>query len=243
MNNELNANNDSNMNARSFKKFVSPQDPTSPGIPNTKSGNVNKDYSLNSKFVMQIDGIGSFLVLRDNKVTIGPISSSAQPTIGLMANPNLPVITIERIEDDYFVRSSSPIQVNDTSITNKLLADGDKIALSNRCVMKFQIPNPASTTARLLLTSTRLGRADIREIILMDRDILMGPGIGNHIHAENLDETVTMFYQNNKMLCRAKQKVLAGDCPINSLEGIPVDKQIRIGNISFVLTKVNIKES
>ena len=220
------------------KRFVSHDEPTSPGVPNRFSNNTQKDFSLSSRFIMQVDGVGSFLVLRDNKITIGPVSSSVQPLVGLMADPNLPVATIERMEDDYFIRSSSPIKVNDTTVTDKLLADGDRIALSSRCSMKFHIPSPASTTAVLQLSGSRLGRADIREVILMGRDILIGQTRGHHITTQSLDETITMFAQNGKLLCKAREKVLVNDSPISSNEGIPVDKQVRIGQISFVITKV-----
>jgi len=155
-----------------------------------------------------------------------------------MADPNIPVATIERAEDDYFIRSSSPIRVNDVTTTNKLLIDGDRIALSPRCRMKFHIPNPASTTAMLVLSGARLGRADVRHIILMDRDILIGPSGGNHILAESLDETVTIYAQNGRLLCKAAEKVLVDDKPVGSAASLAVDKQIRIGQISFVLTKV-----
>ncbi len=194
--------------------------------------------TLPSKFVLQIDGIGSFYVLRDASITVGPISSSARPTIGLMVDPNLPAVTIERSEDDYFIRSSSPVRVNDATTTNKLLVDKDRINLSPRCGMKFNIPNPASTTATLSLPSARLGRADVRRIILMDRDILIGPTEGSHIFAESLDETIALFAQNGRLLCRAKDKILVDEKAISSTAGLPINKQIRIGQISLVLTEL-----
>jgi hypothetical protein len=242
---EINSNVGNNLNSsdEKFRKKILAESPTAPGIPNISNNKKlewakNERAGLSSEFVMQIDGIGSFLVLRENKITIGPVSSSARPAVGLMANPNLPVATIERVEDDYFIQSSSPINVNGTTVTEKLLADGDKIAFSPRCSMKFLVPNPASTTAILLLSGTRLGRADIREVILMDRDILIGPGKGNHIPAENLSETITMYTHNGRLLSKAREKVLVNDTPISDSQGIPIDKQIRIGQISFVLTKI-----
>jgi hypothetical protein len=194
--------------------------------------------SIPSKFVMQIDGIGSFYVLQDASITVGPISSSARPTVGLMVDPNLPAVTIERSEDDYFIRSSRPVRVNDAATTNKLLVDSDRINMSPRCGMKFNIPNPASTTATLSLPSARLGRADVRRIILMDRDILIGPTEGSHILAESLDETVALFTQNGRLLCRAKDKILVDDKTVSSTAGLPLNKQIRIGQISLVLTEL-----
>jgi len=194
--------------------------------------------SLPSKFLLQIDGVGSFFVLRDSRITVGPVSSSARPTVGLMADPNLPTVTIERSEDDYFIRSSGPVRVSDVATTNKLLVDSDRINLSPRCGMKFNIPNPASTTATLSLPGTRLGRADIRRVILMDRDILIGSTEGSHILAESLDQTIALFVQNGLLQCKAKDKIFIDDKAVSSMSGLPFDKQIRIGRISLVLTEL-----
>jgi len=197
-----------------------------------------REGSLPSKFVLQMDGIGSFIVLRDGRVTVGPISSSEHPTVGLMADPNLPVASIERAEDDYFIRSASPVRVNDATTTNKLLANGDRIGLSPRCGMRFMIPNPASTTAMLNLSTARLGRADVRQIILMDRDILIGPNAGSHIHAEPLEETIALFVKNGRLLCKAKQTILVDEKPVSATSGLPIEKPIRIGRMSMVLSEL-----
>ena len=194
--------------------------------------------SLPSKFMLQIDGIGSFYVLRDSKITVGPISSSARPAVGLMVDPNMPSVTIERSDDDYFIRSSSPVRVNDVATTDKLLVDSDRINLSPRCGMKFNIPNPASTTATLSLPAAKLGRADIRRIILMDRDILIGSTQGSHVLAESLNETVALFVQNGLLHCKAKDRIMVDDKTVNSMSGLPFDKQISIGQISMVLTEL-----
>ena len=207
-------------------------------IPNKRGSDNRAESPIPSKFVLQVDGVGSFYVLRDASVTVGPVSSSARPTVGLMVDPNLPAITIERSDDDYFIRSSRPVRVNDATTTNKLLVDADRISLSPRCGIKFNIPNPASTTATLSLPSARLGRADVRRIILMDRDILIGPSEGSHVLAESLDETVALFTQNGQLLCRAKDKILVDDKQVSSTAGLPVNKQIRIGQISLVLTEL-----
>jgi hypothetical protein len=194
--------------------------------------------SLPSKFMLQIDGVGSFYVVRDSSITVGPVSSSARPTVGLMVDPNLPTITIERSEDDYFIKSSSPVRVNDVATTNKLLIDADRISFSSRCGMKFNISNPASTTATLSLPAARLGRADVRRIILMDRDILIGPSEGSHILADSLDETVALFTQNGRLQCKAKDKILVDEKQIGSMVGLPFNKQVRIGQISLFLTEL-----
>lgn len=192
---------------------------------------------LPSEFVMQMDGIGSYLVFRQGRVTVGPISSSARPMLGLMAEPDLPTISIERVDGDYFVRSDRTIEVNAKPVTEALLADGDAIALSPRCRLRFRLPNPASQTALLMLSGTRLGRPDIRHIILMGRDILVGPYTNHHVQTEHLDDTVTFFVQNDRLLCRANQGVSVNERPLQPGVGLAVETPIRIGELSMVLTK------
>ncbi len=190
---------------------------------------------LPSKFVMQIDGVGSFLVFRDARVTVGPISSSARPMLGLMADPNLPAITIERVDGDYFIRSDKPVDVNDRSVSEAMLRDGDRIALSPRCVIRFHLPNPASTTALLTISGGRLPRPDVREVVLMDRDILVGPYANNHIRTDQLKDVVALFAQNGRLLCRAKDSILVDGRSFDPSVGLAVGKPIEIGRLSMVV--------
>ncbi|MHC4865593.1 MAG: hypothetical protein ACYTEX_16020 [Planctomycetota bacterium] len=194
------------------------------------------DSVLDSKFVLQVDGVGSFLVLRDQSVTVGPISSSARPMLGLMADPNLPAVTIERTEGDYFIRCDRPIRVNDRAVTEKLLDDGDSIALSARCRFKFHLPNAASTTGILELSSSRLPRADIGRVILMDRDILIGAGSNNHIRTDRCDDKVTLLVRDGRMFCRARDITVNGK-DYDSRTSIPLNTPIKIGSLSMVVAE------
>jgi tetratricopeptide (TPR) repeat protein len=191
-----------------------------------------------SRFVLQLDGIGSFIVFRQSRVTIGPISSSARPMLALMADPNLPTVSIERMEGDYFVRCPSPVEVNGRAVTEKLLADGDRIALSPRCQVRFHLPNPASTTAVLTVSGARLSRPDVKHVILMDRDILIGPFANDHIRTEKMAEPVALFAQNGRLLCRAKESILVDGRGFDPNVGLGMDRHIEIGRISMVVARL-----
>lgn len=196
------------------------------------------DASLPSAFVMQMDGVGSFLVFRDAHVTVGPISSSSRPALGLITDPDAPVVAIERLDGDYFIRSQRPIEVNGQSVTEKLLGDGDRIALSPRCRIRFHLPNAASTTAVLTVSGARLCRPDVRQIVLMDRDILVGPYGNNHIRTDQLSDAVALFAQNGRLLCRAKESILVDGRPLNPSVGLAADKRIEIGKLSMVVARL-----
>ena len=88
-----------------------------------------------------------------------------------------------------------------------------------------------------MLSGARLGRPDIRHIILMGRDILVGPYTNNHVQTEHLEENVTFFVQNDRLLCRAGQPVSVNERPMQPNTGLTVDTPIQIGALSMVLTK------
>jgi hypothetical protein len=202
-----------------------------------QSGNSEAGY-MPAKFVLQIDGVGSFVVFRDAHVTVGPISSSVRPMLALIADPNMPVVMLERVEGDYFIRSQTPVDVNGQSVTEKLLSDGDRIALSPKCRIRFGLPNPASTTAVLTVSGARLSRPDIRQLILMDRDILIGPYANDHIRTEQVKDPMALFAQNGRLLCRTKDDILVDGASFDPSVGLAMDKPVRIGRLSMVVARL-----
>jgi len=204
-------------------------------VPNVEPANGGE--RLPSRFMLQVDGVGSYLVLRDPAVTVGPVSSSARPDVGLLAEAGLPIARIERHEDDYFLAADRAVAVNDTATTRRLLAHGDRIALSPRCRMRFELPSAASTSAVLNLSGSRLPQRDARRVILMDRSLVIGPGSSSHVRADGLAEPVVLHVRDGRLCCQTKEPVLVGDRPSSGGTGFPLGVNVRVGSVSFVVTK------
>jgi tetratricopeptide (TPR) repeat protein len=190
------------------------------------------------RFLLHVDGVGSYLVVRSAKVTIGPASSSNETDVPLMAEPSLSAVTIERADEDYFLRSAKPVPVNERPVTQKLLTDGDRIALSSRCRVRFNLPNAASTSAVVQLSGTRLPGTDARRVILMNRELLIGPGPASHIRADGLDESVVLYVRDDRLCCRTNEPVVVNDTTLDGSRGLPLDASVRIGAISMVVKAV-----
>lgn len=212
----------------------SPAEPTS----ERPAGAGPTAYQLPSRFCLQVDGVGSYLVVQSDQFTLGPISSTEPVDLAVIAEPNLPSVEIERNEGDYFLRARSPIQVNRKPTQEKLLLDGDQIALSGRCQMKFQRRNPASSTAVLCLLSGRFPRPDIRQAILADREILIGCGLKNHICTDQTDEDVALLLQGGRIYCRSRQAAQVNGHNQTRQAPLPLDQPVRIGPLSLVITKL-----
>lgn len=190
------------------------------------------------RFLLHVDGVGSYLVVRKASVTFGPASTSNECDVSLMAEAGLSGVAIERVDEDYFLRARQAVIVNDRPVTQKLLVDGDRIALSLRCRVKFGLPNAASTSAVVQLSGTRLAGTDARRIILLDHEIVIGPGSASHIRADGLAEPVVLYVRGDQLCCRAKQPVLVNDAALDGSAGLPLGSSVRIGPMSMVVTEV-----
>ncbi|MBP8305100.1 MAG: hypothetical protein KBE04_13350 [Phycisphaerae bacterium] len=185
--------------------------------------------------VLQIDAVGSYLVFTRFAVSIGPISSPKRPDLGLLADPNLPTVTVCRCEDDYFVSSPKPAQ--EGGAPGRLLVDGDRVALSDRCYLGFSLPNRASTTAVLTLVGARLPRCDVQSILLADGEILIGPTKGHHIRATLLERTVVLLVREGRFWCTVQPALLGQACLADQATPVDLDRPVRVGLLSFVLTE------
>ena len=209
-----------------------------PAVPSTPHGRDARDTGngLPSKFIVQVDGAGSCMVLRQPTVTIGPISSDRIPDIGLIAEAGAPVATIERADEDYFLRGSV-LAVNDKPASNKLLVTGDRISLTPRCRVSFVVPSAASTTAVLDLIGARFPRADVRRVILLDRELVIGPGQTAHMRCDTTPEPIVLHVRDNRLFCRTTAEVEVDGHPMDREKGIPIGAHVRVGLVSFVVTK------
>jgi tetratricopeptide (TPR) repeat protein len=191
---------------------------------------------LPSGFLMQIDGAGSYVVTRSQITTIGPVSASRRPLVGLLAPADLPTVSIERVDDDYFLRCDAPLRVNDKPVTEKLLSHRDKIALTPRLALRFLLPNAASTSAVLELSGARLPRQDVRRIILLDESIVLGTGRTAHVEVRSLEETIVLHLRHGQLRYRCEKTHDGGSPEDSSL--IPLGTPIKVGPLSLVLTEL-----
>lgn len=201
--------------------------------------NVTMTSKMQSKFMLHIDGTGSYIVIKDDAVTVGPVSSDQNCDVKIVAAADTPVTTFERTEGDYFFKSERPVGINNKQTTGCLLRDGDKIALSNRNTVKFRKANSASNTAEIIPTGARLIQAGVTGVILMDNEILIGAGGSNHIRTDEVKDGAMLYFKDGCLMCKSTEiieidgKICGGQCVIEP------DKQVRIGGMTLVITSEN----
>jgi hypothetical protein len=167
-----------------------------------------KPQGICDDFCLHVDGAGSFKVIARPSITLGPISSSRPPDVPLAIDATAPAITITRSEEDYFLRATAAVTVNGSPTTNRLLGTGDKIALGSRCRITFLRPSAASTTAVLDLSDAHPAAASLRTVVLVDREIVIGPGTTDHIRAADLTEPAILQRRGNAWTVRLANQTL-----------------------------------
>lgn len=187
--------------------------------------------------MLHIDGAGGFRVIGGRSVTLGPASSSRSVDIAVIADATIPVVTITRSDEDYFVQSQRPIEVNDKPTAHALLANGDRIAIGPRCRLRFRRPNPASTSAVLDVTAGRLARSDVRQVILFDREMILGPGPAAHVRVDSLSGPAVLQRHSGGLACRAADPVLIDGRPAGTEPLITPGAHVTIGPLGLILVR------
>ena len=194
--------------------------------------------AINRRFLLHVDGAGSYLVILGNSISLGPVSITAPPDLPLMTSANAPVVVLSRSDEDYFLNSRSPVQVNDRTLSSKLMAGGDRISMGPRCRIEFTRPNPASGSAVLRITGTRLPWGGVREVLLMDRELVIGSFAAAHIKTRDTLDQVVLQVSDGRLLCRATGAILIDDKPAGKLAELTSGARIVAGGLSLVVQSV-----
>lgn len=180
---------------RSEQEFPTMNSPV-PGIRTTP---------LPEQMVLQIDGIGSTLLMRQPSMSIGSAARSTSCDVALTGFPGKGSIIIDRSSGRYRITAfeTTDVTVNDHHCLKKFLTDGDAVRVGHRCRFRFRRPTADVPSAVLELNGTRLPRPDIRSIVLFDETMIVGPGRSSHLVARDLDQPLILFVRNGVLYGRS----------------------------------------
>ena len=156
-----------------------------------------------AKWRLLVDGAGSYLMLCQDRVTIGRAGGGdAEADIALMADISAIHAEIGRIEDDYFLFARKSVRVNGRTVSQRLLEDGDRIELSRHAHLTFRLPSRRSASAVLELGGSQRLPGDVRRVVLFDRHATMGPGPSHHIVVPGAYGGVALFERAGNLYAR-----------------------------------------
>ncbi len=189
------------------------------------------------RFTLWVEGVGSYLLLRSDRATIGRAGSSAAPDIALPADLEGAHAQIVRVDHDYFLVPRGPAAVNGTATSRHLLADGDVILLGARSSMTFRLPTALSGTALLELGSGLRMPGDVRHVVLLDEHLIFGPSGQTHIRIPGLRDRIVLSAERVGFRCRAFTPISIDGTLRSRNEVLPVGAYVEAGPLAFTLTE------
>lgn len=140
---------------------------------------------LPRRLLLRIDGVGSFLLLRGDRISIGrggPGSTADLPLISDLAERQAEIV---HAGEDYFIVAETGVDLAGRPVDHALLQDGDRIRLSKRIKLTFRRPSLKSSAAALDLGESVRTTTDCRRVILWTGPILMGPTRECHVQLDH----------------------------------------------------------
>jgi tetratricopeptide (TPR) repeat protein len=141
-------------------------------VPPVEDG--RRPCSLPKRLLLQVDGGGSYVLLRGERIAIGRAGPGASADLQLISDLSDRQAEVIRAGEDYFVVSNSGVELGGRPVDHALLQDGDRLRLGRRIRLTFLRPSKKSETAVLELGDGVRTTSDCRRVILWGGPLLMG---------------------------------------------------------------------
>jgi len=197
---------------------------------------------LAKRFMLWIDGVGAFLVITADDVTIGRMAtpmratgatstSSTSADIALSANLSREHVVIRRMEEQYLIEARSKAAVDQRELSNgQWLKQRSEITLNDSVRLEFVMPTPLSSSARLKVLSDHRRQYSVDGYVLMGETCLLGRGHEHHVVCPEWNASVVLARHSSGLVVRSQQpltvdgEVAVGLMPLRSGQTVVGDK-------------------
>jgi tetratricopeptide (TPR) repeat protein len=165
------------------------------------------------RFFLWIDGVGSYLVCLGPRITFGQATPDAFVEVPLFADVSRLHATLTRDAEGYCLEAVRSVQVNGRAVERAILRSNDRVTLGSCCQLRFHLPSPLSTTARLDLVSGHRLPVAVDAVLLMADTLLLGDGPQAHVQVPGLTTPVVLFRHKDGLGVRHEGNlVVNGEC-------------------------------
>lgn len=155
------------------------------------------------RLILWIDGVGGYLLVMDDEVTIGQAGPDALADIAVQADISRLHARLSRDTEGYVIDAQRLVLVNNRGVEKRLLRSGDRLTLGTSCQLAFRQEVPISASARLdAVSGHRFGLA-VDGVLLMAETLVLGPSEQAHVCVPDLQSPVILFRNKQELGIRA----------------------------------------
>jgi hypothetical protein len=190
------------------------------------------------RFLLWVDGVGGYLVCLGPRITLGQATPDASVEVPLFADVSRLHATLTRDAEGYFLEAVRTVQVNGRAVERTILHGNERITLGNCCQLRFHLPSPLSTTARLELVSGHRLPVAVDAVLLMADTLLLGEGPNAHVQVPGLKEPVVLFRHRDGLGVRHDGSLVVNGDRCHERGLLPPAATVAAEDVSFALEPV-----
>jgi len=198
---------------------------------------VGAGSSSADRLLLLVDGGGSYLILRNDTVSVGRAASSRPADLPIFSDLAEQHANVSRVEDDYFLFAAKDVDVAGRKTRHQLLRDSDRIVFGRKAKLTFRIPSRKSPTAVLDLSDTTKMPNDVRRAVLFSRHATIGNGPMAHVYCRHSTVPLILFERNGSLWIRPKNDGHVDTTP----QALVFGKTIEMAGTSLVLEPWSIR--
>lgn len=157
---------------------------------------------LPRRLVLRIDGVGTFLLLRGDRVTIGRAGPGASADLELFADLSERQAQIIRSGEDYFIAGVHGVELAGRKVEHALLQHDDRIRLGSRVKLRYLRPSSKSVTSLLDLGEGIRTTCESRRVVLWGGPLIMAPSRDAHVVLPGGTSGVVLLERNGQLLAK-----------------------------------------
>ena len=203
--------------------------------------------SLESRYLLWVDGVGVFLLCLDSHITFGGIrQDSKQADVSFMTNLSRRHLTLSRSNGGYQFIPHDLVTFQNRQIPAEETTSLKKSAtweMGEDVKIQFRQPTVLSLTAVLDFPGVHrplVGhpRTSVDRVVLMDQNCLIGAGKGQHIEVADCQHGMILYRSKNQLLCKSKGPIFKNSKPLNPSDSVQSSDIISGGDLRFRLEAV-----
>lgn len=189
-----------------------------------------------SAFFLWIDGFAGYLVLLDDKVSIGHAGAENSVNLPWVADIGRVHASLIRQKEGFAIEPHLTVAIDGNKITETSnLGEDTSISLGNTCEINFKLPYRGSLTAFLFPVSHHRPPAPVDAIILLSQTLVLWDNEASHIRVPGLDKKIVIYRTSQGLNIKSEGITVVAGKKITGPSLLPNNALVISGSVTFSL--------
>ena len=189
-----------------------------------------------SAFFLWIDGFAGYLVLLDDKVSIGHAGSESSVNLPWVADIGRVHASLIRQKEGFAIEPHLTVAMDGNKITEtSILGEDTSISLGDTCEINFKLPYRGSLTAFLFPVSHHRPPAPVDAIILLSQTLILWDNEASHIRVPGLDKKIVIYRTSQGLNIKSEGITVVAGKKLTGPSLLPNNALVISGSVTFSL--------